>query len=309
MIRQAPRHLLRCSRPLRPLQPRHFLSTAPPAQKSRSWKSSAVRWGLAIGVVYYYNTSNLFAEEPPFAIPQPQSPTDETPLPTLESLASSRRQQLQPSPPPPPPLESSPQTTDLSNPSDLEAEASQEGAFNEETGVINWDCPCLGGMAHGPCGEQFREAFSCFVYSKEEPKGMDCIPHFKTMQDCFREHPEIYGGELEEDEEGGEGLEGEGGGGEGVGMGMGKMNATENDDGSTHLEYSSGVALPPSATSAAPTPEHEVQIHERKGNIDTERAKKATEQVRREHGEGLSESEEVVPKAALDATGKNDEGT
>lgn len=33
---------------------------------------------------------------------------------------------------------------------DIEAEAGQQGAFNEETGEINWDCPCLGGMAHGP---------------------------------------------------------------------------------------------------------------------------------------------------------------
>lgn len=82
----------------------------------------------------------------------------------------------------------------------LEEEAEQQGAFNEETGEINWDCPCLGGMAHGPCGEQFRAAFSCFVFSKEEPKGVECIEHFKTMQNCFREHPEIYGSELEEDE-------------------------------------------------------------------------------------------------------------
>lgn len=58
-------------------------------------------------------------------------------------------------------------------------EASQQGAFNEETGEINWDCPCLGGMAHGPCGEDFRAAFSCFVFSKSEPKGMDCIDNFK----------------------------------------------------------------------------------------------------------------------------------
>jgi intermembrane space import and assembly protein 40 len=61
----------------------------------------------------------------------------------------------------------------------LEEEADQQGAFNPETGEINWDCPCLGGMAHGPCGEEFREAFSCFVYSKEEPKGMECIEKFK----------------------------------------------------------------------------------------------------------------------------------
>jgi intermembrane space import and assembly protein 40 len=62
---------------------------------------------------------------------------------------------------------------------ELEEEAGSEGAFNPETGEINWDCPCLGGMAHGPCGEEFKAAFSCFVYSKEEPKGMDCIDKFK----------------------------------------------------------------------------------------------------------------------------------
>ena len=66
------------------------------------------------------------------------------------------------------------------------------GAFNPVTGEINWDCPCLGGMAHGPCGMQFREAFSCFVFSDKEPKGIDCVEKFKAMQQCFREHPEIY---------------------------------------------------------------------------------------------------------------------
>lgn len=113
---------------------------------------------------------------------------------------------------------------------DTEEEASQQGAFNEETGEINWDCPCLGGMAHGPCGENFRAAFSCFVFSKAEPKGMDCIDNFKwvwpvhsfavlypmnmtllqaetlnknqnrNMQDCFRQYPEVYGGEYEDGE-------------------------------------------------------------------------------------------------------------
>ena len=33
---------------------------------------------------------------------------------------------------------------------ELDAEAGQQAAFNPETGEINWDCPCLGGMAHGP---------------------------------------------------------------------------------------------------------------------------------------------------------------
>lgn len=67
------------------------------------------------------------------------------------------------------------------------------GAFNPVTGEINWDCPCLGGMAHGICGMQFREAFSCFVYSEKDPKGIDCVEKFKAMQDCFREHPDVYG--------------------------------------------------------------------------------------------------------------------
>lgn len=31
-------------------------------------------------------------------------------------------------------------------------------------GQINWDCPCLGGMAHGSCGSEFKDAFSCFHY-------------------------------------------------------------------------------------------------------------------------------------------------
>lgn len=47
-------------------------------------------------------------------------------------------------------------------------------------------------MAHGPCGEEFKAAFSCFVYSEEEPKGVDCVEKFKAMQDCFRQHPDVY---------------------------------------------------------------------------------------------------------------------
>lgn len=67
------------------------------------------------------------------------------------------------------------------SPEALEEEANQQGAFNPETGEINWDCPCLGGMAHGPCGEEFKSAFSCFVYSEVEPKGMDCIEKFQYV--------------------------------------------------------------------------------------------------------------------------------
>lgn len=67
------------------------------------------------------------------------------------------------------------------SPEKLEEEAGNEGAFNPETGEINWDCPCLGGMANGPCGEEFKAAFSCFVYSTDEPKGMDCVDKFQCV--------------------------------------------------------------------------------------------------------------------------------
>ncbi|XP_046750884.1 mitochondrial intermembrane space import and assembly protein 40-B [Diprion similis] len=60
-------------------------------------------------------------------------------------------------------------------------------------GEINWNCPCLGGMATGPCGLEFREAFSCFHYSAAEPKGSDCYDAFKTMQTCMFEYPALYG--------------------------------------------------------------------------------------------------------------------
>merc|ERR1711915_867146 len=58
-------------------------------------------------------------------------------------------------------------------------------------GEINWNCPCLGGMAVGPCGVEFREAFSCFHYSEAEPKGSDCIEKFAEMQKCMQGYPEL----------------------------------------------------------------------------------------------------------------------
>ena len=117
-----------------------------------------------------------------------------TPLPSLDEPSSLSRS------PSPTSSISDPgsisETEEPLSPPEGEEDASQ-AAFNPETGEINWDCPCLGGMAHGVCGEQFKEAFSCFVYSEEEPKGQDCIDKFRAMQDCFRAHPEIYGeGEL-----------------------------------------------------------------------------------------------------------------
>ncbi|KAJ6440595.1 mitochondrial intermembrane space import and assembly protein [Purpureocillium lavendulum] len=219
--------------------PRRFASTASPADKPRSWKSSALRWGLAVGAVYYYNTSSVFADEATGAheprleedwlpltpnavqrtVPAPSAFADSD-LPTVDAVIEEKRKQVQakteraaptekkttPATPAaetekqPSPEGAAQNTAALEGgPAALEEEAGQEGAFNPETGEINWDCPCLGGMAHGPCGEEFKTAFSCFVYSTEEPKGMDCIEKFQGMQECFRKYPEIYGSELTDD--------------------------------------------------------------------------------------------------------------
>lgn len=67
-------------------------------------------------------------------------------------------------------------------------------------GSINWNCPCLGGMATGPCGMEFRDAFTCFHYSKAEAKGSDCYSAFEEMQSCMTKYPTVYdrGGDDEE---------------------------------------------------------------------------------------------------------------
>ncbi|KAI0403805.1 hypothetical protein F4802DRAFT_570312 [Xylaria palmicola] len=228
MYRAALRSAPRIASPLRPSHVaaagRRFASTAP-ADKKRSWKSSAARWALAVGAVYWYSTSTAFAEEPQLRTMQAPPAFSDEDLPTVDAVVAQKRREAEAraekekaaaaleatavpaSESAAEAIRASPESpaqeveVEAGGPEALEEEAAQQGAFNPETGEINWDCPCLGGMAHGPCGEEFRAAFSCFVYSKEEPKGMDCIDKFQHMQDCFRLHPEVYGDELAEDDE------------------------------------------------------------------------------------------------------------
>ncbi|KAF3048406.1 Oxidoreductase [Didymella heteroderae] len=233
MFRSAPRFIARqgalraAPRAVTSLPARRSISTAPPAQKSRSWKSLVARLGLAGAIIYYYNTTDVFAEDPRQLAPvHALSSTTETgpeSLPTIESITAERaqrkavqqhlelqrekeaaQQQAARAEQQPAQLsgdDEAPEAAQDGGIEGLQAEADQQGAFNPETGEINWDCPCLGGMAHGPCGDEFKAAFSCFVYSKEEPKGMDCIDKFKDMQNCFRQYPEIYGSEIDNDDD------------------------------------------------------------------------------------------------------------
>ncbi|KAK7698448.1 Oxidoreductase [Diaporthe eres] len=204
---------------------RRFASTAP-ADKRYTWKGTAARWGLAVGALYWYNTSPMFADEMPSRLSNEPPQFAESDLQTVDAIVEEKRKQLDaklqareakatkqaeaannatPQQTPPPTDKSaataagSPEEAEKT-PEQLEEEAGQQGAFNPETGEINFDCPCLGGMAHGPCGEEFKAAFSCFVYSDQEPKGIECVDKFQHMQDCFRKYPDVYGAEIADEE-------------------------------------------------------------------------------------------------------------
>lgn len=47
-------------------------------------------------------------------------------------------------------------------------------------------------MASGPCGTDFKDAFSCFHYSTEELKGSECLEQFRAMQECMQRYPDLY---------------------------------------------------------------------------------------------------------------------
>lgn len=56
-------------------------------------------------------------------------------------------------------------------------------------------------MASGPCGEQFKSAFSCFHYSTEDVKGSDCVDQFRAMQECMQKYPDLYPQDDDDDED------------------------------------------------------------------------------------------------------------
>jgi intermembrane space import and assembly protein 40 len=219
-LRTAP-SALRAIRPTTLAQGSRRLASTASATKKGTWKGTGLRWGLAIAAVYFYNTSPIFADElPAEAFPAPPHFSDAD-LPTIDAMIEEKRRHAVAAAPPPSPaapqepkaveekkkqtesttaesklaeIEAAPaapaapaavagetSAPEPGSPEALEQEASSQGAFNPETGEINWDCPCLGGMANGPCGEDFKAAFSCFVYSTEEPKGMDCIEKFQCV--------------------------------------------------------------------------------------------------------------------------------
>lgn len=64
-----------------------------------------------------------------------------------------------------------------------------------DNGDINWNCPCLGGMAYGPCGHEFRQFFTCLHKNQgddESMKAQECYPKFAVMKECMSQFPKLY---------------------------------------------------------------------------------------------------------------------
>lgn len=234
-------------------------------------------------------------------------------LPTVDAVIEEKRRQTRTDAPPPPEPAPAEQSTakpldegepGQESPEALEEQAGQEGAFNPETGEINWDCPCLGGMAHGPCGEDFKAAFSCFVYSEDEPKGMECIDKFqyvslctpewerlvaniyRHMRDCFRKYPEIYGAELEDDDDDDGAAPPAPGAESGGDDSLPEPSKPQPVEKSPTVEDSTPPAQPPAdATESAQEPAQEL--------------KEAKQEAKQE------DAETTIPKKAVDATDAN----
>lgn len=116
----------------------------------------------------------------------------------------------------------------------------------------------------------------------------------RTMQTCFREYPDVYGSELELED--------------------------DDDDSSSPLDEESvpspspsptlsptdpteASIIPAAATSATPEPPSTIASSLDASTSDTERARAATQQVERDHGNVADRSDTLmVPKAAHDAT-------
>ena len=64
-------------------------------------------------------------------------------------------------------------------------------------GTPNFRCPCLGNLPHGPCGELFKDSFSCWAKYKDEPEDsehfyLNCTPKFKLWGQCTDRYEKLY---------------------------------------------------------------------------------------------------------------------
>ncbi|KAL8152920.1 hypothetical protein V2J09_010680 [Rumex salicifolius] len=63
------------------------------------------------------------------------------------------------------------------------------------------ECPCIAHLRTGPCGNDFSEAFLCFLKSNAEEKGSDCVQPFVMLQNCIKAHPDAFSKDVLEGDE------------------------------------------------------------------------------------------------------------
>ncbi|XP_006360851.1 mitochondrial intermembrane space import and assembly protein 40 [Solanum tuberosum] len=64
------------------------------------------------------------------------------------------------------------------------------------------ECPCIAHLRAGPCGNQFSDAFLCFLKSTAEEKGSDCVSPFVALQSCIKANPNAFSKDvLDEDDD------------------------------------------------------------------------------------------------------------
>ncbi|KAL9230078.1 hypothetical protein vseg_005470 [Gypsophila vaccaria] len=98
-------------------------------------------------------------------------------------------------------------TKDTSPPSfdSLIAEAAAYGDDENESADAKaakaLECPCIADLRKGPCGNQFSEAFLCFLKSTTEEKGSDCVTPFIALQNCVKANPNAFPKDVDEEDE------------------------------------------------------------------------------------------------------------
>ncbi|OIT00725.1 PREDICTED: mitochondrial intermembrane space import and assembly protein 40 homolog [Nicotiana attenuata] len=97
--------------------------------------------------------------------------------------------------------ESPPQSLDS-----LIAEAAAYGEDGENESIDEkarkaLECPCIAHLRSGPCGNQFSDAFLCFLKSTAEEKGSDCISPFVALQSCIKANPNAFSKDILEDDD------------------------------------------------------------------------------------------------------------
>ncbi|KAL8496156.1 hypothetical protein ACS0TY_020029 [Phlomoides rotata] len=107
-----------------------------------------------------------------------------------------------------PPTPASHSTENSAQPS-LDSLIAEAAAYGDEDANLSLEekaqkaleCPCIAHLRSGPCGNQFSDAFVCFLKSTAEEKGSDCVNPFVSLQKCIKANPDAFSKDVLEDDE------------------------------------------------------------------------------------------------------------